>query len=299
MTLSAKLLVLAHCSSSLTHLRPLALLFDYLTLLARYDLAYEVRDRARFLAGLIQSGGIGKLKREDGGAAEARGQDGSRMMLEEEDFRRGVMVEDLAGENGQQNGNEDDDASEKQSLTSEQVRAVLFEGKAFEATTGELIFFVSCMRSLCRPTHPVARPFSSFSQTGRQPRKMLSSGRLPSHFPASAPSLPSPIRYLSSPRTRPVSRRLRSGTPHLVPLPPRRAAVRGPLPGPARRCRRSGPIRSLLPLRRGGCAEAEAAGARSSLSRARGRAAAAGMAVARRPFRIRRRRWLPSGGNSL
>ncbi|TKA51232.1 hypothetical protein B0A53_05808 [Rhodotorula sp. CCFEE 5036] len=135
LTLSAKLLVLAHCSSSLTHLRPLALLFDYLTLLARYDLAYEVRDRARFLAGLIQSGGIGKLKREDGGAAEARGQDGSRMMLEEEDFRRGVMVEDLAGENGQQNGNEDDDASEKQSLTSEQVRAVLFEGKAFEATT--------------------------------------------------------------------------------------------------------------------------------------------------------------------
>jgi hypothetical protein len=45
------------------------------------------------------------------------------MMLEEENFRKGVMVEDLAGENGQQNGNEGDegdDASEKQSLTSEE-----------------------------------------------------------------------------------------------------------------------------------------------------------------------------------
>lgn len=146
----------------MTHLRPLALLFDYLTLLARYDLAYEVRDRARFLAGLIQSGGIGKLKREDGGAAEARGQDGSRMMLEEENFRKGVMVEDLAGENGQQNGNEGDegdDASEKQSLTSEQVRAVLFEGKAFDATTGKLdSMFPPCDHFIDRLTRLLA-PF--------------------------------------------------------------------------------------------------------------------------------------------
>lgn len=160
LTLSAKLLVLAHCSSSFAHLRPLALLFDYLTLLARYDLAYEVRDRARFLAGLIQSGGIGKLKREGGGSEEEHGLDGARMMLEEDDFRKGVMVEDLAGENGQQNGDDGEDASEKQSLTSEQVRAVLFEGKAFGATTGELVCNPRRAITLSDRLTPAARSFS-------------------------------------------------------------------------------------------------------------------------------------------
>ncbi|GAA5985274.1 hypothetical protein JCM10908_002598 [Rhodotorula pacifica] len=128
LTLSAKLLVLAHRSSTSPHLRPLALIFDYLTLLARYDLAYEVRDRARFLAGLIESGGIGKSKRASG---DANGDEGARMMLEEDDFRKGVMVEDLAGENRQQPGA----GNEEQTLTIEQVRAVLFEGKHFEPGT--------------------------------------------------------------------------------------------------------------------------------------------------------------------
>lgn len=54
------MLVLAQLSSSLTsYLRPLFLLFSYLTTLARYDLIYEVRDRSRFLEGLLRSAGIG------------------------------------------------------------------------------------------------------------------------------------------------------------------------------------------------------------------------------------------------
>ncbi|GAA6018845.1 hypothetical protein JCM8202_002255 [Rhodotorula sphaerocarpa] len=124
LTLSAKLLVLSDLSPQQTHLRPLALIFDYLTLLARYDLAYEVRDRARLLAGLIGSSGIGK-----GRTNGAEGGDGARMMLEEDDFRKGVLVEDLAGENG---AAQEREAEEKPSLTAEQVRAVLFDGKSFE-----------------------------------------------------------------------------------------------------------------------------------------------------------------------
>lgn len=188
LTLSAKLLVLAHCSSSLAHLRPLALLFDYLTLLARYDLAYEVRDRARFLAGLIQSGGIGKLKREGGGGGgEAHhGLDGARMMLEEEDFRKGVMVEDLAGEIGQQqnggDGDAGDDASEKQSLTSEQVRAVLFEGKAFGSTTDRSTMSDDAQLGTFTLSLPGKRPF---------PAEPSSLSVLPA-YPTSVP--PSSIR---------------------------------------------------------------------------------------------------------
>ncbi|GAA6038326.1 hypothetical protein JCM8097_003945 [Rhodosporidiobolus ruineniae] len=118
-TLSAKLLVLSHSSPLTPHLRPLALLFDYLALLARYDVDYEVRDRARFLAGLVAAGGVGRKK--DGGEGE-----GARVGLDEEAFRRGVQVEELTG-GGEKEGQKD----EEQRMTAEQVRQVLFEGKGF------------------------------------------------------------------------------------------------------------------------------------------------------------------------
>ncbi|BGO94399.1 hypothetical protein NBRC10512_002097 [Rhodotorula toruloides] len=123
LTLSAKLLVLSHLSPLTPHLRPLSLLFDYLALIARYDLAYEVRDRARFLAGLVASGGIGQGK---GRGSEG---EGAKVMLGEEEFRQGLQVEDLTGSAG---GNGEEEAAEKQSLTAEQVRKVLFEGKTFD-----------------------------------------------------------------------------------------------------------------------------------------------------------------------
>ncbi|GAA5864433.1 hypothetical protein JCM8547_005818 [Rhodosporidiobolus lusitaniae] len=120
LTLTAKLLVLSHLAplTPPSH-RPLSLLFDYLALLARYDLDYEVRDRARFLSGLLSSGGVGKKGGEGEGEA--------KVVLEEEQFRRGVQVEDLTGgegENGMQEGEK-----EGQRLTGEQVKRVLFEGK--------------------------------------------------------------------------------------------------------------------------------------------------------------------------
>ncbi|ORY50688.1 Clathrin/coatomer adaptor, adaptin-like protein [Leucosporidium creatinivorum] len=78
LTLSAKLLVLSHLSPLTPHLRTLSLLFTYLTTLARYDLIYEVRDRARFLKGLVAAAGIGQ------------GQATAKMGLGEEEFRRGL-----------------------------------------------------------------------------------------------------------------------------------------------------------------------------------------------------------------
>ncbi|CEQ42338.1 SPOSA6832_04133, partial [Sporobolomyces salmonicolor] len=117
LTLSAKLLVLSHLSALMPYLRPLSLLFDYLTTLSRYDLAYEVRDRARFLRGLIQSAKIGK----EGAQA------GTGLVLGEDEFRRGVTVEELGGGEGTPEREEG-----RQSLTGEQVRQVLFEGKTFD-----------------------------------------------------------------------------------------------------------------------------------------------------------------------
>jgi hypothetical protein len=135
LTLSAKLLVLAHQSPLTPHLRPLFLLFDYLALLARYDLDYEVRDRARFLAGLVGSAGIGQSKERE---------DEAKVMLQEEEFKRGVMVEDLTG------GGEKDsekEGGEMQRLTGEQVKRVLFEGKQFGQETGALSSFSPSRRS--------------------------------------------------------------------------------------------------------------------------------------------------------
>ena len=127
LTLSAKVLVLSHLSTLTPHLRTLSLLFTDLITLARYDLIYQVRDRARFLKGLLSSGGVGLLK---------EGQQ-AKLGLSEEDFRRGVMVEDLAGVVG---GIESIGGIER-TMTSEQVRKVLFEGKeaVMEDSTGMLL----------------------------------------------------------------------------------------------------------------------------------------------------------------
>ncbi|BGP26901.1 AP-3 complex subunit beta [Rhodotorula toruloides] len=122
LTCSAKLFVLSHLSRLTPHLSRLSLLFNYLALLARYDLAYEVRDRARFLAGLVASGGIGKGKGREGEEGE-----GAKLMLGEEEFKQGLQVEDLIGASG-----ENEQEEEKQNLTAEQVRKVLFEGKTFD-----------------------------------------------------------------------------------------------------------------------------------------------------------------------
>jgi AP-3 complex subunit beta len=122
LTLSAKLLVLSHLSPLTPHLRTLSLLFTYLTTLARYDLIYEVRDRARFLKGLVAAAGIGQ------------GQATAKMGLGEEEFRRGVQVEEYDGGAGAAEKVEEE---EVRSLTGEQVRKVLFEGKLMEDSSGE------------------------------------------------------------------------------------------------------------------------------------------------------------------
>ncbi|KAI5474955.1 AP-3 complex subunit beta-2 [Pseudohyphozyma bogoriensis] len=110
LTLAAKTLVLSHLSPLTPNLRPLALLFSYLTTLARYDLAYKVRDRARFLKGLLASGGVGVI-----------GNEGARVGLGEEEFKRGVEFESGIGEE-----------DEERTMKGEQVRKVLFEGKGAE-----------------------------------------------------------------------------------------------------------------------------------------------------------------------
>lgn len=133
LTLSAKLLVLSHQSPLTPHLRPLSLLFDYLALLARYDLSYEVRDRARFLAGLVSSAGIGKSTEE---------RDEAKVMLQEEEFRRGVTVEDLTGE-GEKNGEKEEEGTQR--LTGEQVKRVLFDGKQFGQEAGASSFLFALL----------------------------------------------------------------------------------------------------------------------------------------------------------
>ncbi|GAA5860737.1 hypothetical protein JCM1840_001947 [Sporobolomyces johnsonii] len=144
LTLSAKLLVLSHLSTLTPHLRPLSLLFDFLTTLARYDLSYEVRDRARFLRGLIQSAEIGK----------EGGQGGAGLMLGEEEFRKGVTLEELGGGEGKSEGEEG-----RQSLTGEQVRQVLFEGKTFDVEQDRHAHYAQLGTfSLVLPSK---RPFSS------------------------------------------------------------------------------------------------------------------------------------------
>jgi hypothetical protein len=104
--LSARLLTLSHLSSLSPHRRPLVLLFRYISTLARYDLDYEVRDRARFVKGLLASGGIGE------------GSKGADMVMDVADFNRGETV-----------GEEEDGEGEDEivrTLTGDQVRDTLF-----------------------------------------------------------------------------------------------------------------------------------------------------------------------------
>ena len=143
LTLSAKLLVLSHLAplTPPTH-DALVLLFQYVALVARYDRAYEVRDRARFLAGLVSAGGIGR-RRKGGEGDEGEGE-GAKVVLSAEDFARGVSLEDVgaAGANGGSGGAEGEEA---QTMTGEQVRAVLFDGKAFEAAAGASLSLLSLL----------------------------------------------------------------------------------------------------------------------------------------------------------
>lgn len=148
LTLSAKLLVLSHLAplTPPTH-GALVLLFQYVALVARYDRAYEVRDRARFLAGLVSAGGIGR-RRKGGEGDEGEGE-GAKVVLSAEDFARGVSLEDVgaAGANGGSGGEEGEE--EAQTMTGEQVRAVLFDGKAFEAAAGASLSLLSLLDPPC------------------------------------------------------------------------------------------------------------------------------------------------------
>jgi AP-3 complex subunit beta len=132
LTLSAKALVLAHLSSSSTQLRTLSLLFTYMTTLARYDLTYEVRDRARFLKGLLASAGIGLT-----GEGE-----GARLTLSAEDFAKGVEVDDQGVVE-----------VEERTMSSERVRRTLFEGKTGEATLESREYPLLCLRALLTLWH--------------------------------------------------------------------------------------------------------------------------------------------------
>ncbi|SCV73435.1 BQ2448_7361 [Microbotryum intermedium] len=117
LTLSAKCIVASTMTSSTPYLREYSLLFEYLATLARYDLTYEVRDRARFLIGILCAAGLG---RADVGKA--------RVGLGGEDFNKGVMVEDFAGTSVDQNAEPD----EARTMSHEQARKILFEGKTFD-----------------------------------------------------------------------------------------------------------------------------------------------------------------------
>jgi hypothetical protein len=114
--LSARLLTLSHLSSLSTHRRPLVLLFRYITTLARYDLNYEVRDRARFIKGLLDSGGI------------SEGPKGADIVMDVADFNRGENVEDEEDAGG------DDEVNK--TLTGDQIRDTLFASKIAQPNDG-------------------------------------------------------------------------------------------------------------------------------------------------------------------
>ncbi|GAA5949390.1 hypothetical protein JCM3765_003393 [Sporobolomyces pararoseus] len=175
LTLSAKVLIISHLSPLTPHLRPLSLLFTYLATLARYDLAYEVRDRARFLSGLMDSAGIGK-GRAEGGGGEAK------LMLDEEEFKRGVSVEEYAS--NQESGVIEE---EKKTLKAEDVKQVLFEGKTFDSIHERSSYSDHLLGSFSLLL-PTKRPFSGTSA-------ILST--VPA-YPTSVP--PSSIRKPSTPQ---------------------------------------------------------------------------------------------------
>ena len=134
---SAKCLIAASVSKATTNYKKdFEMLFDYLTTLARYDLVYEVRDRARFLKGIVGAAGVGP------------GENGkSRIGLGEEDFKNGVLVDDIAGSNGA----DAMDAGEKSSLTIEQARVILFDGKAYDTSQGSSYLII--VRDIAHRAH--------------------------------------------------------------------------------------------------------------------------------------------------
>ncbi|KAM0791866.1 hypothetical protein ACM66B_004123 [Microbotryomycetes sp. NB124-2] len=114
LTLSAKLVVLSASSSFQPNLTTLTMLFTYITTLARYDLVYEVRDRARFLKGLVDSAQLGQ------------GHASASLTLDEEDFKRGVSFEEFGGSS--------ESKSVKQGgLNARELKRILFEGKTASA----------------------------------------------------------------------------------------------------------------------------------------------------------------------
>lgn len=88
-----------------------------------------MRDRARFLKGLVAAAGIGQ------------GQATAKIGLGEDEFRRGVQVEEFDGGVGAGGKAEEEKV---RSMTGEQVRKVLFEGKLVEDGSGELCNCSSC-----------------------------------------------------------------------------------------------------------------------------------------------------------
>ena len=107
MTLAAKALVVSHLSPLSPHLRTFSLLFNYLSTLARYDTTYEVRDRARFLSGLLRASGV---------SLEVAG--GAKLAMDEDDFKKGV---------GSEGGAYDEPVG--RSMMAEHARRILFDGK--------------------------------------------------------------------------------------------------------------------------------------------------------------------------
>ncbi|GAA5915200.1 uncharacterized protein JCM6883_001765 [Sporobolomyces salmoneus] len=187
LTLSAKTLITSYLSPLTPHLRPLSLLFTYLTTLARYDLAYEVRDRARFLSGLLDSAGIGK-----GGNGNERGE--AKVMLDEEEFKRGVSVEEFTASQG---GEKQEDKGEGRTLRAEDVRRILFDGKSFDSSSQN------------DPSNYGDRPLGSFSlllgySSSKRPFSPSSSilTSIPP-YPTSVP--PSSIRTPTTPQSGTIS----------------------------------------------------------------------------------------------
>lgn len=110
LALSAKLLVLSHASSLPPHLRFFSSTFRYVVTLARYDESYAVRDRARFIAGLVAAAGLGAEE--------------TKVTLHADAFARG---EDLVQEDGIDTA--------KPKVTVEEVRRILFDRKSGPAVT--------------------------------------------------------------------------------------------------------------------------------------------------------------------
>lgn len=74
----------------------------------------------------MDSAGIGKGRAEGQGGGEAK------LMLDEEEFKRGVSVEEYTSNQGSV-----ELEGEKRTLKAEDVKRVLFEGKTFDSNHGE------------------------------------------------------------------------------------------------------------------------------------------------------------------